>query len=103
MDLSKHSRQDLLDLRERVNRELSQRRTQDKQEARRELRQVAERYGFALGDLVTGTTTSPGRTGRIQYRHPEDPSKTWTGRGRKPNWLKEWEANGGSLDALRRH
>lgn len=24
----------------------------------------------------------------IKYRHPEDPEKTWTGRGVMPTWLK---------------
>lgn len=22
-----------------------------------------------------------------KYRHPDDPEKTWTGRGKRPNWL----------------
>ena len=24
----------------------------------------------------------------VKYRHPEDPEKTWTGRGVMPSWLK---------------
>ncbi|CAA9891857.1 DNA-binding protein H-NS [Candidatus Methylobacter favarea] len=24
----------------------------------------------------------------VKYRHPEDPEKTWTGRGVTPNWMK---------------
>ena len=24
----------------------------------------------------------------VKYRHPEDPEKTWTGRGVKPTWLQ---------------
>lgn len=25
-----------------------------------------------------------------QFRHPTDPSKTWTGRGNRPRWLRDW-------------
>lgn len=25
----------------------------------------------------------------IKYRHPEDPNKTWTGRGVAPKWMQE--------------
>ncbi len=25
----------------------------------------------------------------IKYRHPDDPTKTWTGRGMRPKWLVE--------------
>ena len=25
----------------------------------------------------------------IKYRHPDDPSKTWTGRGVAPKWMQE--------------
>jgi DNA-binding protein H-NS len=40
---------------------------------------IAELYGFK----------SKGRRGKsaAKYANPDDPSQTWTGRGRKPNWL----------------
>jgi DNA-binding protein H-NS len=40
---------------------------------------VAELYGFA---------TKRGRSkSAAKYANPDDRSQTWTGRGRKPNWL----------------
>lgn len=35
-----------------------------------------------------------------RYRHPDEPSLTWTGRGRKPVWVAEWLAGGGTLEDL---
>ena len=31
------------------------------------------------------------RPGKPKYRNPNDPEKTWTGRGKPPRWLKEME------------
>lgn len=28
------------------------------------------------------------RKGKAKYRNPDNPDQTWTGRGKKPNWLK---------------
>ncbi len=30
----------------------------------------------------------------IKYRHPDDPSKTWTGRGVAPKWMQELQGAG---------
>ncbi|MGB0847683.1 MAG: H-NS family nucleoid-associated regulatory protein [Thiolinea sp.] len=35
-----------------------------------------------------------------KYRHPEDSSMTWTGRGRRPRWVDECLDNGQSLEDL---
>lgn len=35
-----------------------------------------------------------------KYRHPEDPSLTWTGRGNKPRWVKDWIDAGRSLQEI---
>jgi len=42
------------------------------------------------------------RTLRVppKYRHPEDPNLTWTGRGNKPAWVRDYLARGGTLDEL---
>lgn len=103
MDLTSFNRQELLDLRKQVERELESRRIQDRRTAREEVKDIAVKYGLSLADLLTGPHTQPDRTGsRLRYRHPEDPTKGWSGRGRKPNWLKQWENSGRSLDELRR-
>jgi DNA-binding protein H-NS len=35
-----------------------------------------------------------------KYANPADPSQTWTGRGRKPNWLIEALNEGKSLEDM---
>jgi DNA-binding protein H-NS len=36
-----------------------------------------------------------------KYRHPQDPEKTWTGRGIKPKWVKELIDHGHDLASLK--
>ncbi|MEE4376745.1 MAG: H-NS histone family protein [Candidatus Competibacteraceae bacterium] len=38
--------------------------------------------------------------GVAKYRNPEDPKQTWTGRGKRPNWLNDALASGKTLDDL---
>lgn len=103
MDLSKYSTKKLHELRRDIDKEIGRKRQQERREALREAKQIAEQYGFALDDLVGGTAKAKGRTskGAVRFRHPDDNSKTWSGRGRKPVWVKEWEAEGNSVDELR--
>jgi DNA-binding protein H-NS len=102
MDLSSYSRQDLIKLQRQVERELEARRRVDQRTARQEVRSIAEKYGLSLAELVGGAgRRGAGGHGVTIYRHPSNPNLTWAGRGRKPNWVKEWEESGKSLDQLR--
>lgn len=44
--------------------------------------------------------TTSGTKGEPKYRHPENPDKTWTGKGRQPVWFKEHVEKGGDPEAL---
>lgn len=61
-----------------------------------ELKVVAQKHGFKLADLVGGK--KPKVASPAKYKHPENSSLTWTGRGRQPNWIKDGLAAGKSLD-----
>ncbi len=104
MNLSKLSGQELRQLQRDIDKEIASRRKEEQKQAKRELKQVADKYGFALDDLVKGSVsgTKKGSRGNspVRFRHPDDPSRTWSGRGRKPIWVKEWEAAGRSVDEL---
>lgn len=103
MDLSKYGIKDLQELKKDIDKEISSRRKQEEKKAREELKKVAAEYGFSLNELVGGQAAKPKSRakGTVKFRHPDDPSKTWSGRGRKPVWIKEWEAAGRSLDDLK--
>lgn len=67
-------------------------------EAKRAAEKAAKEFGFSL-DEVLGASPK-GSKGAAKYANPADASQTWTGRGRKPNWVIEALAAGKSLDDL---
>ncbi|MDR9413729.1 MAG: H-NS histone family protein [Spiribacter salinus] len=101
MDLSNYTTEQLNQLKKDIDKEINGRRKEDAKKAQQELKQVAERYGFSLTDLMGGQPSRPRAKGKVRFQHPADASKTWSGRGRKPGWVKEWEGSGRSLDELR--
>lgn len=76
---------------------------QAREEAKDQINSILKETGFKLEDLFPRyagpkTETTPGD---IAYRDPNNPSNTWTGKGRKPRWLKEREDAGASLDEFK--
>lgn len=71
-----------------------------KQLAVDEIKQVAEKHGFSVGDLLEGNKKSKAVKLDPKYRNPKNPAETWTGRGRKPKWLTEAIEAGDSLDSF---
>lgn len=58
-----------------------------KGDARSKLEIIAKEMGYSLADLI-GSEVKPTRApAAAKYRHPENPSLTWSGRGRKPLWF----------------
>ena len=44
---------------------------------------------------------APKKPAPAKYHSPEDASKTWTGKGRRPTWFVEHVENGGDPEALK--
>lgn len=61
----------------------------------------AREMGFSLSEL-TGAPQgkSKRKPAAPKYRHPEDPTVTWTGKGRQPAWFKSAVTSGVSPDDL---
>lgn len=70
-----------------------------RKEALAAAKEAAAKHGFALDELVRGGAATKTQ-GKPKYSHPENPAKTWTGRGRQPNWVKEALAGGTTLEDL---
>ena len=92
---------------EKIDKAIEARKSETRNKAIEELKQVAEKNGFDLRDLVGGSSarskkSSSRRTGKVapKYRHPEEPDVTWSGRGRQPKWVAEFEKKNGNLDGI---
>ena len=99
IDLDNMSKEELQKLKVEVDRALKTLDTRRKAEAKRAADAAAKEYGFSLDDLVG--PDGKGSKGVPKYANPADASQTWTGRGRKPNWVVEALEQGKSLDDLK--
>ena len=103
MDLSNFSASDLRALQENIKQQLKKREQQELASAREQILAIAQSVGVPLNELINGIKQPQKEKAivAVQYRHPDDASLQWTGRGRQPKWIKEWVEAGKSLDLVR--
>ncbi|SIT86521.1 H-NS histone family protein [Pontibaca methylaminivorans] len=95
--LGEMSREELLQLQSKVKRALKEADKRDRQEAKIAAQQAVAKYGYQLEDLVNFS----GKGGASpKYRNPENPTQTWSGRGRRPRWVHDAIANGRDISEL---
>jgi DNA-binding protein H-NS len=112
-DYENMSRKELMEMRARIDRAIAAVADRDKRNALKAAEAAAREHGYSLEELVESMGTLRGRgRGRaaakasggdatVRYRNPDDPTQTWSGRGRRPGWIKEAEGKGRSLDEMR--
>lgn len=106
MDLSTFDFSNLLQLRADVDAEIRRRESEEKAKAAKQVLELIRTHGLDIEDLATksaklGTVGAAARKPvEAKYRHPDDASLSWTGRGRKPLWVVSWLDSGKSLDDL---
>jgi DNA-binding protein H-NS len=98
IDLESLSREDLSQLINDAQKALKTVDTRRRAEAKLAAEKAVKEFGYSLDEIVTAT--SKGSKGAPKYANPEDPTQTWTGRGRKPNWVVEALKSGKSVDDL---
>jgi DNA-binding protein H-NS len=86
---------DLLNLQAILNEAVEARRTTEKTELLDKMAALASDSGYSLDELLGEKAK---KTVKIRYRNPDDPTITWTGRGRKPKWLEALLEAGRSLE-----
>jgi DNA-binding protein H-NS len=89
----------LCQARDQVLELIAQKRAEARQELQDEFAKKAMELGFSLNEVFggkKGTKGSGKKNGNAlaKYRHPSDPTLTWSGRGRMAGWLAELVAKG---------
>lgn len=71
-------------------------------EALAAMEEVAAKFGLKVSDLLGGGAVKATKAGKTpvapKYRHPENASVTWSGRGRQPGWIKDGLAKGKKME-----
>ena len=98
---------ELKDLRKTVDRAISSHETRKRQEAISAAEQAAREHGFKLTDLLGNGKAGRGRKSNggmtidaAKYVNPDNPEQTWSGRGRRPQWINEALGSGRTLEDL---
>lgn len=99
LDLSAMTLPELQALQKQVTQQIEGYQAQQAQKALTAATEAAKEYGFSLKELL-GAMPAGKRTVPAKYADPDDPSVTWTGRGRKPKWVQDRLDQGASLDDL---
>ena len=90
----------LLTLQERLDDAIKAATVRERAEVKLEMEQLAKRRGFDLADVLHRKSAKKyGKSAK--FINPEDKSQTWTGHGRKPNWLVDAMKKGAQLDEYR--
>jgi DNA-binding protein H-NS len=93
------SYQQLMELHDRVQSAIAAKRESHRMTVRQEIEALAQEAGFRVEELFSSRKAKTARAAPgVKYRHPDDASLTWTGRGRRPKWLV---GAGGNIERFR--
>jgi DNA-binding protein H-NS len=97
-DLEKMSIKQLRDLTRRIDAAITDRKQRDRAELKAKMKALASEAGLSIAELFDGRRRK-GKKVPIKYRHPDNPTLTWTGRGRPPRWFAQ--AAGADIERFR--
>jgi DNA-binding protein H-NS len=99
VDIDRMTLKQIEDLEARIAKAKSNARESSKIELRAKIDKLVDGTEFTIAQLY-GFRTKRGRGGKAQakYANPDDASQTWTGRGRRPDWLLAKLKKGTSLE-----
>ena len=104
IDLSKLSEKELTKLSVELEKEVKSRAKSKISAARKAAEDAAKKHGFSLNDLVGGgkaKSAAKKPPAPAKFKNPADPSQTWSGRGRQPQWYKDAVKAGKSEKSLK--
>lgn len=100
-------------LREQVAQQIAATRQQEIKRAAQQIEEIAKSLDMGVAELLEESgvlnpkaKSSKGKTGSgvkapALYQNPNDPSQTWSGRGRQPGWIVKHQEGGGKLEDMK--
>ncbi|PRD20860.1 UNVERIFIED_CONTAM: hvrA [Trichonephila clavipes] len=83
-----------------VQEEITAKKARAKQTLLADLERVVRDSGFSLAEIFSESVVKAKKLVVPKYRNPNNPSQTWSGRGRQPLWLVGLLAEGNRLEDL---
>ena len=100
VNVDKLSLKDLNDLEAKVAKAKAHARNRARADVKAKIDAILSSSGFTIADLYPVARAGRGRatSKAAKFINPDDRSETWTGRGRKPNWLVAKLSKGAKLE-----
>lgn len=96
VNVDKMSLKELVDLEARVRKAIMNAKERERSDLKNKIASLAENAGFTVSELFGGGRGKGGKVA-VKYRNKDNPSETWTGRGRQPKWLAARLSKGSKL------
>jgi DNA-binding protein H-NS len=87
INVDKMSLKDINELESKLQKAKAQARDKARSDLKNKIEQILNGTGFTVADLFRVGRRGRGKSTIAKYANPDNRSETWTGRGRKPNWL----------------
>ena len=104
INLGTLSDKELKALKQRIENELKNSRTRAIAAATQELQdavqKIARKHGLTVSEVLGKKRKSRTPPVPAKYRNPDNPSQTWSGRGRRPAWFLKATEKGTSPESL---
>lgn len=97
-ELEKMHLDDLWKLHERIGSVLERKIESEKRVLQRRLDELGRKFGGSPADVPQ---RRPYPKVVPKFQNPEDPTETWSGRGRQPRWVNELLATGRKIDEFK--
>ena len=93
--IEKMTIKELKDLQVSIDRHIATKQAEERNALREQFREMAEASGFTLPEVLGSGKGGKGRTAAAKFANPDNPSETWSGRGRQPRWMVAKLKSGG--------
>ncbi len=102
IDFSSYSLEQLKTLVQGAKREIALKEESRVQKIYDQIVELANNAGMSTGDLLNIESNGKGnginRSVDVKFRNPRDLSQTWSGRGKRPQWLRQALEQGRKLE-----
>jgi DNA-binding protein H-NS len=99
VNVDRMSLKEINDLEAKIAKAKSAAREKAKSDIKDRIDRLVEGSGFTVAELYGFAARGRGRSkSAAKYANPENKTETWTGRGRKPNWLVARLKKGAKID-----
>lgn len=96
--ISNYSIDQLNDLIQKAEEEKERKKSSEIVALRSQMVAMAGKLGMKVEDIISYESQKKKTSGKPKYRNPANPEQTWTGRGKKPGWLKQALESGAKLE-----